>query len=283
MNYSCRNEMDSNNENIIRTGNETGNEAGNETEDILESSKGDKSLNMVDRLTRLFLAPQKLAENIKAFPSFRSAYLLIAILLLPSIFQNQIVSGIRNHEISAEIANRFAAIDNQLANQLIEQFNSAVNSSLDSAFVIYCVMIIVVFVSSAFIALLFHIFVKLFKGKGEYRQHFSLISHMFIVLIFGVLFNNTLIIFTGNTNGFLALSYFLYEKPEYFNFLYWITTTINIFSLWITVIIYFGIKKINEFSASKSIAFSGVFLLIYSISMASMTSFSMGTISNLFR
>lgn len=113
-----------------------------------------------------------------------------------------------------------------------------------------------IYLGSAFVAFIYWLVLKIVKSKVTYKQMFSVVIHASIIssLLFGVHMIATLIF--GETNLAIPMTSLASLLPSALEgtFIYYLTMSIEVITIWQAVVIYYGIVNVGEVKEKKAAA-----------------------------
>src|SRR5699024_7534614 len=101
-------------------------------------------------------------------------------------------------------------------------------------------------------ALLFRFFLYLLKNKTDYKRTLSVIVHAMIVLVVGMLISVILSYLFGGQMHYYTSPLFLFEKGD---FLYNLSVGLDIFTVWMFILMGLGLKIVSGISSKKAFVF----------------------------
>ena len=107
-------------------------------------------------------------------------------------------------------------------------------------------------IGAFFSALGLWILTKIFRGEAKLAHYFSLYIHIWVLSSIGTLISSWLMVNTGRFLDLTSLAAVLMPEGDISMPVFNILTTISIFGIWTSVLVFLGVKYINSFSAVKA-------------------------------
>ena len=209
---------------------------------------------VASRIVGIFASPSEVFENVKLHPVIMVP-LLCAILigLITAPFGAQ-MTAVTNQELSHISIERYGFDVFGFAALVDEYGDSPMDSFVD-------IMGMVGFVISAFFkplltaaiaALGLFVLSKIARGKAKIGQLFSMYLHIYVVAAVGALISTLLMMTSGNFLDLTSLAAVLMPHGRIDMVSFNILSAISIFSIWVAVLTFIGLKILNEFSSVKA-------------------------------
>src|SRR5699024_4806741 len=103
----------------------------------------------------------------------------------------------------------------------------------------------------------------LLKNKTDYKRTLSVIVHAMIVLVVGMLISVILSYLFGGPMHYYTSPLFLFEKGD---FLYNLSVGLDIFTVWMFILMGLGLKIVSGISSKKAFVFIFVLYLFSALS-----------------
>ena len=218
----------------------------------------------VQRIINLFLAPGELMQNIKLYPVIAVPFVVALIIGLVSIPATSQMSELMMQELSI-ISIEMYGVDLSGWTQLQEQ--GLYGDDLTSAFNVFATVTMAIsaaimpFLYSAIAAVLFIILVKILRGGARIGQLFSMSMHLYIISALGTAVVAALMVSTGRLVDMTSLAAVIMPDGNISMLQFNLLSSISIFNIWSHVLVFIGIKVLNDFSVVKAGIITGVSLL----------------------
>jgi hypothetical protein len=223
-----------------------------------------------ERLISLFAAPGLFAENLKHFPKFGAAIICIVVLGVICSILTLMIAPILANAQSVAIAERYG-VDFVNMTQAME-----VLAEMPAAMTLFFASLSM-FISIVVGALLGAVAIKLIslvmKGCATFKQYLSLMIHTSVITLVGSVVIYLLMYFTENPTVPTSLAAMLMPNGNFFNPMFNLLQSIELFGIWAAVIVAIGVKKFNPgFSNGKVAVAAGIYYALSVIVTAAITS-----------
>ena len=209
-------------------------------------------MGVIPRLLNIFVSPGELMQNIKTYPIISVPLIASIIIGLVSIPILQQSAELMNQQLSNISIERFG-ID--LMNPVVDEYGDAIATIMDTA-------VLVGLVAAAFFGPLimtalstvgFWILCKIAGGQATFAQLFSMNLHIYVfaALTTGLIVQ-TLMVLTGNFLDMTSLAAVIMPGGDISMVAFNIFSAISIFTVWIAILNFIGIKTINDFSGVRA-------------------------------
>jgi hypothetical protein len=211
----------------------------------------------MQRIISLFMSPGELMQNIKAYPVILVPFLVSVVIGLLTIVPAVSVSELETQEMNNIFIERFPDAE-------VNPFDFAAMAGEYGEIDIGRVMSIataVMFGVSAFATpfimcfiatLIIFVVCKILKGKAKFVQIFSMYMHIYVIIALGTLVIYFLMSATGNYINMTSLAPVFMPNGNISMPMYNTLSGINIFSVWVALLTFVGLKNLNEFSSVKA-------------------------------
>ena len=224
-----------------------------------------KKMGPFERIINLFVAPTDLMKNIRLYPAIFMPFIAALVLALAAIPFTTQYSEMMLQELSI-ISLELHGVDlsgwtqMQEANVYGEQMASgmgafAVVSQVITAFVMP-------FLYALIAAVIFIILVKIFRGSAKFGQLYSMCMHYYVLSALGSLVVVALAVTTGRFIDLTSLAAILMPNGNISMVSFNVLSSISIFNIWVHIIIFIGIKVLNDFSSVKAGIITGISFLL---------------------
>ena len=222
-------------------------------------------LNFAARILSLFMSPGKLMANIRAYPLILqplAMVILISILSLPIATQYvEIVS----EQLSILSIEHFGVDYFDMLN--IAQDTAAMpDAVLTAANVISVISVVAgVIIMMLLSTLGLFIIAKIAKSPQTFTHYFSMFAHLSILSTLGVLAVATIGVAIDTWVDVTSLAAILMPGGDVTQMLYNVLASINLFGLWVAILVIIGLKELNEWTYTRAIVAGTIF---YALSVA---------------
>jgi len=100
--------------------------------------------------------------------------------------------------------------------------------------------------------LIFLILSKIFRGSAKFKQLFSMCIHYYVLSALGALVVVALAVTTGRFIDLTSLAAVVMPDGNISMVSFNILSSISVFNIWVHILIFIGIKVLNDFSAVKA-------------------------------
>jgi len=217
-------------------------------------------MSYIERIISVFIAPGRLAENIREFPKLGApALLLFIVSTLSAVMSTQIVPIITNAQ-SVALAERYGM-------DYINLTQAISNVMEQAAWVIYLSAwggaIIGAFLAVLITALVLKIITLVLRGSATYKQYLSLAMHVYLISFIGGIVVILLMLVTNSPMTFTSLAPILMPNGNFLDIMYSVLEGIELFSIWAAVVIAIGVKQLNPgFSGNKAVITAAVYFIL---------------------
>jgi len=218
---------------------------------------------IVPRILGIFTSPGEVFQNIKVHPVILPPLLVAIIIgLITAPFGAQMTS-ITNQELSHISIERYGFDAFGFATLVDEYGESPLDALMDTLGVASFVLsaVFTPLLSAAIAAVGLFVLSKIARGTAKIGQLFSMYLHVYVVTALGGLIATVIMMSTGNFLDLTSLAAVLMPHGRIDMVSFNILSAISIFSIWVTILTYIGVKILNEFSAVKAGVIAGIAFL----------------------
>ena len=207
----------------------------------------------VQRVISIFAAPGELMHNIKAYPVILVPFLLSVVLGLIAIAPNLQVTEMTTQEMSHISIERYG-VDLFAELTMADEYGETAMDAMGAFTIITLVVSAILgpLLMSFFATLGIFILSKIFRGRAKFMQLFSVYMHAYVIVALGTIVSASIMAATGSISEMTSLAPFIMPEGNIATPAYIVLMSIAIFPVWATVVIFFGVKIVNEFSALKA-------------------------------
>ncbi len=243
------------------------------TEEMVEEEVP-AQMGIFDRLISVFIAPGKLMENLRYHQPIWTMIIVAIVLALFMLPITPRLVQITTAEMSAISIERYGMdmFNPVLPEDVKDQVENAKNIGSMVGSVIGTLAAPLMMLVSA---LLLFIVTKIAKGTATIKQYFSMYLHIRVVSGIGSLITTSLMIMMNTSLDMTSLAAVLMPGGNITNLLYCILLSINIFGIWANILVFFGVKKLNDFTNTRAAV---VTLVLFLLTLA----FTAGTLASTF-
>jgi hypothetical protein len=108
-------------------------------------------------------------------------------------------------------------------------------------------------IGAFFSALGLWILTKIFRGEARLAQYFSMYIHIWVLSAVGTVITSWLMVNTGRPLDLTSLAAVLMPQGDISMPVFNMLSTVSIFGIWTSVLVFFGVKYINSFSTVKAV------------------------------
>ncbi len=241
------------------------------TEEMVEEEIP-KQMGLFDRLISIFIAPGKLMENLHYHQPIWSIIIVVIVFALFLLPLTPRLVQITTAEMSAISIERYGMdmFNPVLPDDVKDQVENVKNIGATVGSVIGTLSIpLFVLVS----ALILFIVSKIAKGTATIKQYFSMYLHIRVISAIGSLITTSLMIMMNTSLDMTSLAAVLMPNGNMTNLLYCILISINVFGIWSNILVFIGVKKLNDFTNTRAAVVTIVmFLLTLAFTVGSLAS-----------
>lgn len=210
-------------------------------------------MGVVSRVLNIFISPVELMHNIKAYPVFLVPFLLSVVIALAGIGPSRHVTEMMNEEIAFISIERFG-FDMTMTQTFDEYGDFPVEEMVSTVEIVMVVAMAFInpLLISFFGTLGVFILSKILRGRATFGQTFSMYMHLYVILALGAVVSMFLMSMTGSIVDMTSLAAIVMPGGRIDDIVFNILSAIAVFPIWSTVLLFFGVKVINEFSTAKS-------------------------------
>jgi len=216
---------------------------------------GVKKMNPIERIINLFVAPTELMQNIKLYPVILVPIIISIILALAAVPFAAQYSEMMLQELSI-ISLELHGVDLSGWTQMQEAgiYGDEAAGGMGAFAVVSQVIgaVIMPFIYGLIAAVLFLILVKIFRGSAKFGQLFSMCMHYYVLSALGSLVVVALAVTTGRFIDVTSLAALFMPDGNISMVSFNVLQSISIFNIWVHIVIFIGIKVLNDFSAVKA-------------------------------
>jgi len=222
-----------------------------------------KKMGTIQRIISLFIAPGELMRNIKAYPVVLVPLILsiaIGLLSIPVTLQGQ---ELMSRELSNISIERYG-FDLMDVTMGANEYGDDLSGAMDAVMLVTTVAGVIIgpLLISFFGALGLFILSKILRGQAKLGQFFSLYLHLYILSLLGGLISVGLMIMTDRYLDMTSLASVLMPDGNISMFSFNVLSYISVFSIWLTILSYIGVKIINDFSSVKAVIVTAIATLV---------------------
>ena len=215
------------------------------------------------RLINIFISPGELMQNIKLYPVIFVPFIatvLIALISIPTTLQlaelsMREMSNISIERFGVDVMNFGAGFD-EYGDEAAGMDIFMLISSVASAVIVPVFMAIVS-------AIGVWILTKIARGSATLGQYFSMYLHIGVLTYVGSLVAGGLMVMSGNFLDVTSLAAVLMPEGNISMISFNVLSSISIFSIWSTVLVFIGVKNLNECSNVKAGVITGIAFLAF--------------------
>lgn len=225
-----------------------------------------QKMTAIQRITAVFAAPTELAKNIKAYPVVGIPLLLVMILNLAPVPISAPYTAMLFEEQQNIMIERAIELGHDPARlgfaQAGADFYGDANpiAGINMNFLAIVNAIIGVPILAILGTLAIWVLTKITKGKATFAQNFSLYLHSMILVSLGSIVSISIMLATGSLLDMTSLAAFIMPHGNMSNMMFNALQLTNIFNVWATIIIFIGVKVLNECTAKAAIITSVYFI-----------------------
>ena len=222
-----------------------------------------QKMGIIQRITSIFVSPGELMRNIKAHPVVWAPLILSIVIGLASLPISLQFAEVMQHEINNLLIELYN-IDPAAALAAADEYGAIDEGTVNAASIVGAGAGVVFLTPLlGFIASLgLWILSKIAKGASTLGQMFSMYLHLYVLMTVGSLIATFLMATTGRLMDMTSLAALLMPGGNISMLSFNILTYINIFTIWVNVLAFMGIKTINEFSSVKAGVITGIAFLV---------------------
>ena len=202
-------------------------------------------------------------KNVKAYPVILVPFLISVMIGLIAVVPNQTVSALVTTEmgnisierLGVNIFDTGAAIDEYGDSELTTAMNAFSMITLIATAFIGPVLI------SFLYALFLFIFSKIARGQTTFGQMFAMYMHVYVIYAVGALISAFLMSMTYSLVDMTSLAAVLMPNGRLDSAAFNLLNSLNVFNIWATIVMFIGLKTMNDFSNVKAGVITVIVLL----------------------
>ncbi|MCL2165378.1 MAG: hypothetical protein FWH55_13565 [Oscillospiraceae bacterium] len=241
-----------------------------------------KKMGFFKRIASIFVSPVLLMRNIKSYPVIAPMLLLgmgLNLLLMPFWSKLTEISTGKMMEVMVErygqeymelMEGTQAALANPTTT-IIATVSASVSSVI--SFLVACL----------FQALILLIITKIIRGSANYAQYVSLYAHVLIITAIGSLITTPVMATVGTLLDVSSLAAIFMPSGDFSMIPYNILSAITLFEILKSVLLVIGVREINKFSTSESVAAVSIMFILSVAFTAALSSSSLFFMDMAFR
>jgi len=235
-----------------------------------------RKMGPVARIINLFVAPTELMQNIKLYPVILVPLLvsiILALVAIPFVTQYSEMTMQELSIISLELHGTDLSGWTQM--QEASVYGDPIATDMGAFAVVGQVVgaVIMPFLYCLIAAVIFIILVKIFRGSAKFGQLYSMCMHYYVISALGSLIVVALAVTTGRFIDLTSLAAVLMPNGNISMVSFNVLSSISIFNIWVHIVIFIGIKVLNDFSSVKAGIITTIsFLLTIAINVGIMMS-----------
>lgn len=213
----------------------------------------------VQRIINLFVSPSELMQNIKVYPVILIPLIVSMAIGLISVPLTSQIMPIVQQELSIISIDRYGIDLMNLGAQgdIYGDFNV---EEMDTFLMISSVIgaIITPLIISFILALGMLVLSKIARGDATFGQLLSMYMHIYIIIILGELIVSGLMVTTGNFLNMTSLAAVFMPQGNIAMVSFNVLSSISIFTVWVAVLTFIGVKILNQFGNIKAGILAGI-------------------------
>ena len=212
-------------------------------------------MNPIERIINLFVSPGELMQNIKLYPVILVpliASIILALAAIPFVTQYSEMTLQELSIISLELhgVDLSGWTQMQEANVYGDQVAAGMGAFAIVGQVVGAVLMPLIY--GLISGLIFLILSKIFRGSAKFKQLFSMCIHYYVLSALGALVVVALAVTTGRFIDLTSLAAVVMPDGNISMVSFNILSSISVFNIWVHILIFIGIKVLNDFSAVKA-------------------------------
>lgn len=215
--------------------------------DMNEMMNEEENLSFLQRVLAIFTEPKRAFDSMKSSPKVLGVYILIVLMLCAPIILG-FIDGSMEEQIIANM------------NQTGTEITSEV---IQIAIIVGIVVgIIGIAVGPLLQGLIYHV-AAMIQSKPGFKKTLSIVLHASIISSFGNILAFTISRVTGSSFVFSPAMFL--DAASVSNLVYYIASTLNIFTIWSIFVMYTGFKSVHEMNKKEAIISSIAPTLIFTV------------------
>jgi len=235
-----------------------------------------RKMGIFERIINLFVAPTEVMQNIKLYPVILVPAIVSILLALVAVPFTAQYSEMMLQELSI-ISLDLHGVDLSGWTQMQEvgMYGEEAAAGMGAFTVISQVIgaVIMPFLYCLIAGVLFLVLSKIFRGGAKFGQLYSMCMHYYVISALGALVVVALAVTTGRFIDLTSLAAVLMPGGNISMVSFNVLQSISVFNIWVHILIFIGIKVLNDFSSVKAGIITAIsFLLTIAINVGIMMS-----------
>jgi len=238
-----------------------------------DEQKAPEKMNIFTRIGNLFFSPKKLFLFIREKPSILFPLIIISI--------GAIAYTLLIWEQSRKFQMDFTYNTYQNMGMSItpDQLEALVNANMITTVITAPLSLIA---SWAIFTLIFYAVFRLANCEKGMKKYFSMMAYINIIAVIGMVLNGLYVyLMGGSTTTYVTSISSLLDQEAAGNFLYGISSSIEVFNIWSYVLYGMGFIYVGGVEKRKSIIITSVLFILFALISAGLTSLASGLLGGL--
>ena len=215
-----------------------------------------------DRVFGIFFSPGKVMENIKQYPKIGAAVIVVLIISAISAIYAMDIAEIALEETTIIYVERYGA-DYFNFSEVLQTGAGGAGMDLIVNITTIATLLVTPFVMAFIATLVLFIFSKIFRGWARFGQLYTMLFHIYMVTYLLNLIPTAFIVINQSSLNILSLAMFFMPDGNITMPMFNLLSAITIPAIWEAVLIFIGIKILNEWKNGKALAVTALNLGIW--------------------
>ena len=224
-----------------------------------------QKMGFFQRIASLFVSPVRLMQNIKYYPAIASMLFFVMALSLFTMPFMDAMTEITNNKMSEIMLTRYGQDFLNFMDSAQSTANTGATSIITTITTI--IALIVVYPIMCFLkALVLFIITKIARrGEARYVQYASMYAHVLVITVIGSLITTAIMVATDTLLDASSLAAIFMPNGDISMMSYNLLSSITLFKIVETILMFIGVKEINSFSTTKAVAIVSVMFVLTAI------------------